>query len=125
MNNVLMYSSEKRRFIVPNDGMVDASQGIFILSCQEKKYFLQSGNVIEDSSIMGISERIDHLNTLDKAELKRFYKERMRSQNPNPESRGAGLGLIEIARRASSKIEYSFSPYGEGASFFTMSVMVG
>jgi len=48
----------------------------------------------------------------------------MKSENDNPESKGAGLGLTEIARRATSKIEYEFLPYGEDLSYFTMYVTV-
>jgi len=71
-----------------------------------------------------LKERIDFLNTLDKKELRQFYKEQMKAENDNPESKGAGLGLTEIARRATSKIEYEFIPYGEGLSYFTMYVTV-
>jgi hypothetical protein len=48
----------------------------------------------------------------------------MKHEDNNPESRGAGLGLTEIARRAASKIEYEFIPYGEGLSYFTMYVAI-
>jgi hypothetical protein len=44
----------------------------------------------------------------------------MTSDNDNPESKGAGIGLIEIARRAYGPIEYDFKPYGEGRQYFTM-----
>lgn len=57
--------------------------------------------------------------------MRKYYKERIKAENDNPESRGAGLGLIEIAKRASSKIEYSFTDMDETSSFFTMYVTIG
>ena len=120
MNNMLMYSAKKEKHEHPGA----ASSGIFVLGTSDKSYYVQTGNVIKDSSVGLLKERIDFLNTLDKKELRQFYKEQMKNENDNPESRGAGLGLTEIARRATSKIEYEFLPYGEGLSYFTMYVTV-
>jgi hypothetical protein len=120
MNNMLMYSAEKEKHEHPGT----TTSGIFVLGSVDKSYYVQTGNVIKESSVGLLKERIDYLNTLDKKELRQFYKEQMKSENDNPESKGAGLGLTEIARRATSKIEYEFIPYGEGLSYFTMYVTV-
>ncbi len=129
MNNMLMYSAEKEMFETKKGSAEserrEVSKGLFILGSRDKKYFVQSGNVIRESMVEFIRSRIDHLNSLDKVELRKFYKEQMKSENLNPESRGAGLGMIEIARRASSKIEYSFVPYSAGQTFFSMYVTIG
>jgi len=124
MNNMLMYSAEKEKQERPETGPAETSSGIFVLGSHDKSYYVQTGNVIKDSNVGLLKERIDFLNTLDKKELRQFYKEQMKAENDNPESRGAGLGLTEIARRATSKIEYEFFPYGEGLSYFTMYVTV-
>lgn len=125
MNNVLMYSSEKEEVLSQDKNDIDVSRGIFFLGSKEGKYFLQSGNIIKEDSAALIKERIDYVNTLDKKELRQFYKEQIKKENLNPESKGAGIGLIEIARRASSKIEYSFTPRGEGMMFYAMCVTIG
>ena len=135
MNNMLMYSSEKTLFKTKNDKetslnevseeITEAPKGTFILGKDNNKYFIQTGNVMKNESIELIKNRINYLNTLDKNELRKFYKEQTRLYNNNPESKGAGLGFIEIARRISSKIEYSFTPYDEGHSFFSFYVTIG
>jgi len=122
MNNMLMYSAEKEKH--PETGAAELSSGIFVLGTQDKAYYVQTGNVVKNSSVGILKERIDFLNTLDKKELRQYYKEQMKAENDNPESKGAGLGLTEIARRAASKIEYEFIPYGEGLSYFSMYVTV-
>jgi len=124
MNNMLMHSAEKERHERPETGAVEKASGIFVLGSCDKSYYVQTGNVIKNSSVGLLKERIDFLNTLDKKELREFYREQIKIENNNPESRGAGLGLTEIARRATSKIEYEFVPYGEGLSYFTMYVTV-
>lgn len=124
MNNMLQYSTEKECFKQPDGEEVDASKGIFILGVKDKMYFVYTRNLVKSSSVKILEKRIDHLNSLDKKELRKYYKERMNAENDNPESKGAGLGLIEVARRASSKIAYEFEPCGKGMQYFTMYVEI-
>ena len=124
MNNMLMYSSEKEAFDLGNK-RANTPKGVFVLGTQDKSYFLQSGNVISGDNVEKVKVRLDFLNTLDKKQLREYYKEQIKAENPNSESKGAGLGLIEIARRATSPIEYSFVPFDDGLSFFTMFVTIG
>jgi len=126
ITNVLMYSASKKRFSHLGKEPIDISTGTLILGCKEKTtYFIQTENVVKNKSAELIKERIDYLNTLDKKALRQYYRERLDADNDNPESRGAGLGLIEIARRANSPIEYKIEPISEGLSCFTMYVEIG
>ncbi|MEA5059277.1 MAG: SiaB family protein kinase [Candidatus Pelethousia sp.] len=126
MYNVLHYSADTS--LVSSEVLgkeFQVASGVFFLGARDGKYFIQCGNKVCDEHTVLIKERIDFLNTLDKPELRKYYKERIRAENVNPQSKGAGVGLIEIARRASSKIEYEFTPLEDGYSFFTMFVTVG
>ena len=134
MNNMLMYSAEKENFNVSENEFTESPKGTFILGTvnnpdekiQNKKvYFIQTGNVMRKSGVELVKKRIDHLNTLNKTELRKYFKEQMRNEDDNPESKGAGLGLIEIARRISSKIEYVFDPYDDDHAFFSLYVTIG
>ena len=124
VTNVLMYSVEKKRYPQPSNDPIDISTGTLILGCKEQTYFIQTENVVKNESAELIKSRIDHLNTLDKKALRKYYMERLGTDNDNPESQGAGLGLIEIARRATAPIDYKFEPMGEGTSYFTMYVEI-
>ena len=124
MNNMMMYSAEKEQH-VNNDGVkTEAAKGIFILGIKNSTYFIQTGNAVKASSAKILKERIDRLNNMDKKELRQYYGERINSDNSNPESRGAGVGLIEIARRASSPIEYELEPLDNDLQYFTMYVKI-
>jgi hypothetical protein len=131
MNNMLMYSAEKEQFEKAGEKgeegeiLLESPKGTFVLGKEGKSYFIQTGNVIKNESVESIKNKIDYLNTLDKQALRKYYREQSRLENPNAESKGAGLGFIEIARRISSKIEYSFAPYDYGSSFFTLYVVIG
>ena len=125
MNNMLMYSAEKQTYSAKGDKDLDVSSGVFMLGTADKVYYLKTGNVIKNENVELLKGRIDYLNTLDKDGLKKYYKAQIRGENSNPDSLGAGIGLTEIAKRASSKIVYHFQPYGEDLSFFSMFVTIG
>ena len=123
ITNMLMYSAEKEKY--GDDGSEEISRGMLVLGNKNKTYFIQTGNAIKSKSVELIKNRIEHLNSLDKKELRQYHKEKMRGENDNPESKGAGLGLIEIARRASAPIKYSFEPIDDNSSYFSMYVEIG
>lgn len=125
MNNMLMYSAETDTS-TKGEGSpsVGLPQGAFVMGTKEDCYFLQSGNMMHAKNIEPIKEQIEYLNTLDKKELRKYYKEMMKKENENPESKGAGLGLIEIARRSTSGIIYSFTPIDDDKSYFTMYIEI-
>jgi hypothetical protein len=109
-NNMLMYSVDKK--------------GIFIVGLQDRMYFIQSGSVASDSGAEILKSRIDYLNSLNKNELREYYKQQMQASTENTHSKGAGLGLMEIARRAAGPIEYSFERHSDGLQYFSSYVTV-
>ena len=121
ITNVLMYSAEKGVFS-PKSG--EASIGTMILGNKGKVYFMQTGNAISNKGALFIKDRIDHLNRLDKEGIRQFYKEMLRSGDDNPDSKGAGLGFIEIAKRVTAPIEYKIEPINDEISYFSMYVEV-
>ena len=120
VTNVLMYSENKARFPGEGNETVEKPTGMLILGSKEGTYFIQTRNQIKADSVDYITNKIDHLNTLDKKELRAFHKEKMRSENENPDSKGGGLGLIEIARRATAPIGYKFETTDAQTVYFTM-----
>ena len=125
VTNMLMYSAEKETFSQPGQDGVDVSMGMLVLVHKNNKFFIQTRNSINNEHIALVKGRIDHLNTLDKKELRQYQKERIKEVNDNPESRGAGLGLIVVARRATSPIEYEFERYDDQRQYFTMYISIG
>jgi hypothetical protein len=120
---MMMYSAEREQKNSP-EGQQEISNGIFMLGIKNNEYFVQCGNVVTDNSAEILKNRIDHLNTLEKKDLRQYYRQQLKAENENLESRGAGIGLTEIARRASGLIEYEFEPCGEGKQYFSMYVTV-
>jgi len=117
VTNMLMYSAEKEFFPKLDKPL---SIGMLILGHKGNVFFIQTKNMIRNENAKLLTERIDHLNTLDKKELRRFHIEKLHEENDNPESQGAGLGLIEIARRVTKPIGYLVKQIDDQQSSFTM-----
>jgi hypothetical protein len=121
MQNVLNYSAEPAG---PDSDPDHALRvGIVAVGLEEEGYFIYCGNRIGNADRERVRERIEEIRNLSKEELKLLYRERRR-QAPEPGSKGAGLGLIEMARRAGRPIDYSFAPIDEESSFFSLKVLV-
>ena len=114
MNNMRMHSAKRP----------SASQplGVLHLGVDNEMYYLQSSNAVENSKVENIQIQIERMNSHIKTELRKFYKFRRRRDNPNKSSEGAGLGMIEIAKRTTNPIDFDFKELGDGITFFTMLV---
>jgi hypothetical protein len=85
--------------------------------------YVSSGNLIENENVGRLTGILDELNGLEKTELKKLYKEKLR-QDLTPDSLGAGIGLLDIARKAAQPLEYTITPVDKQFSFFTLRAVV-
>ncbi len=87
------------------------------------KYYVSSGNIINKIDKEKVENKISKLNSMDKQELKDYYKE-LRKSGLHKHEKGAGLGLIEMARKASEPIEFAIDEIDELFSFFTIKTII-
>jgi hypothetical protein len=86
-------------------------------------YSVSSGNMIKNSDAAKLTSWLDYLNTLDRKQLRALYKEQARK--PLPEgARGAGLGLIDMARTAKAPLQHSIRKVNAEFGFYSLTVLV-
>jgi len=100
-----------------------AQSSIVTIGKDDQGTYICAGNLIEHTDARPLGERIDALVHLDKDGLKTLYKERLKSSEPK-DGFGAGIGLIDMARKATSPIQYSVTEYADNLSFFTIKAVV-
>lgn len=122
MQNILNYSAERLTHteIIKNELRV----GAVVIGHNQIGYYILCGNKIYNSDITDLTEKIESVCHMSKEELKVLYKERRRME-PLSGSKGAGLGIIEMARRSSEPLKYNFYQIDNNFSFFTIRVVVG
>lgn len=89
----------------------------------EEGNYICSGNLIAAEDIEELIKKLETVSSLDKTELKKLYKEKLRAETP-PGSKGAGLGLIEMARKASRPLEFFITEVDQEYSFLTIKAVV-
>ena len=121
MQNILKYSVER----VVKDAEVEKELrvGVLVIGQEDDSFYVYCGNKIFNKDVEKIQKKIDQISGLDKDQLKALYKEQ-RKKEPEEGSKGAGLGLIEMARKSERPLEYSFKQIDEDFAFFTIKVMV-
>ncbi len=92
-------------------------QGIFILKRESDKYLFTTCNIIESEDSKKISNQIEHVNGLERDELKDYYKKVLVDGTLSAKG-GAGLGLIDMCLKSGNKLAYSFEKYDDTRSLF-------
>lgn len=93
------------------------NRAFFVVQNKDGYYRMASGNVIENSNIPSLQKKLEKVNSLDADALKVYYKDVLENTGLSDKG-GAGLGLIEIARRSGSKLFYSFKELDNKLSYF-------
>lgn len=92
-------------------------QEIFITRNFGNTYYIISANLIENEKVDFLKEKLEQVNTADKDDLKKLYVEVLTNKKLSSKG-GAGLGLIDMARKSGEKLIFDFVPINKGFSFF-------
>ncbi len=117
VENVINYSVEK------DYEASELSFGIVVIGQKDGNFFISGGNKINTDKIPRLKSNLDKLAKMDKDELKVYYKEK-RKAGKEDDSKGAGIGFIEMARKSVKPIEYSFIEIDSNHSFFTIKISI-
>lgn len=96
---------------------------IFLLCKADNGFTIYVGNYIKNESVRVLRERIDKINELDYEELKKLYRFKLENESFQAGG-GAGLGIIDIARKSGTKISYNFEVINTSFSFFSLNIAV-
>lgn len=86
-------------------------------------YTVSTGNVLKKREIKGLRQNLEKINSLDPESIREVYKAMLQDSSIGHKG-GAGLGLIEMARKTGNKLDYDFLPIDESYSYFILSKTV-
>lgn len=95
----------------------------FQIFFENESYIIESANAILKKDTEFLTERIEELNKLDKKGIKTLYKETITNGKFSAKG-GAGLGMIEMAKIADHKFEYSFSEVDGNYAYFLLRLVI-
>ena len=103
---------------------LDSSATIVVARDGEGRYVVQAGNLVEVRDGEALLQRLDELAKMDKAQLKAAYKTQLRQPRDEKATSGAGLGLIDVARKSAQPLAASLVSCSETRSFFTLRAVI-
>lgn len=101
----------------------ELSSTIVVVARDNEAHTVTSGNYIRKEDTDLLKSHIEHINTLNADELKQLYRKGLRSERP-PGATGAGVGLIDIARKSSARMQISVKSVDEHFDFFSLTAFV-
>ncbi len=102
----------------------ELSYGIVVVGkSDENRFYVNCGNVIENKDAEKLKKSLEEIAKMDKEELKKAYKDKLK-EGPGEGSKGAGIGFLEMARKASEPIEFAFKDADNCKSFFLLKVFI-
>ncbi|HRA60839.1 MAG TPA: SiaB family protein kinase [Bacteroidia bacterium] len=101
----------------------DHESSILLIGRNENSFFIITGNMMNNDKTEGLKSKLDQINKLNPEEIRDKYKELM-TQMEFSDKGGAGLGLLDIARKSANKFEYDFRKLGDKKTYFTLKVSI-
>lgn len=112
-------------------GNIDESQligqtecfGAIAVGMRNDHYFICCGNEIDAEQEKVIKPKLEIIKQMNRDEIKAHFIAQ-RKKGPDKNSKGGGIGFIEIAKLASQPIQYDFVPTSNGQMFFSLNVII-
>jgi hypothetical protein len=121
---LFMYVLESLQNIVKHgDHSGHGGMSIVAYSKTDDGYTITTGNIIASDHVNDLKKRLDRVNRLGINEIKNLYRQILDSSEFSKKG-GAGLGLIEMAMKTGSMLDYDFVPVDKNFSYFILSKTV-
>ncbi len=84
-------------------------QGSVCIGVEGERYYLLCANPVAAENAEALRAKLEPLRSMTLDEIKQAYRQMLRTEAPEG-SKGAGLGLLTVAREASGPLEFEFVP---------------
>lgn len=107
--NIVHYSAD---CLTDPDQMAEESRfGSITVACRERRFLVSCANPIEASACERLEPKLALVSRMSLDEIKAAYRATLRQEQGEAGSKGAGLGLLTLARDASDPLTYRFSDH--------------
>ena len=105
-------------------GDSEACATVVIARDADGRHVVSAANRLEAADGQALARGVEALAAMDKAQLKAKYKEQLRKPRDAEAGSGSGLGLIDMARKASAPLACSLHMLDDGQAFFSLRVVI-
>ncbi|HUW06337.1 MAG TPA: SiaB family protein kinase [Williamwhitmania sp.] len=97
--------------------------GLFIIGKKQDVYYIITSNKVAEYHKEPLERALNQVNSATKEELNQMYRKQIREGKLSDKG-GAGLGLIDIARKIGEPLNYQFLQLDEKNYFFILKVEI-
>ncbi len=97
--------------------------GVVVIKKEPEGFRISLGNFIDIKKSSYLKDKIDKINSLSEEEIKDMYKFILNHQKLSAKG-GGGLGLLDMARKSSNKLEYTFYDFNDKFQFFNLDLFI-
>lgn len=102
----------------------DTNNVLISINAKAGEYKIITGNYIQNERVDNLKQLLEEVNSNNSAEdLKKLYNKVLTNNNYSHKG-GGGLGLIDIARKSTEKLNYSFERVDGRYSYFKLKVRI-
>lgn len=101
-----------------------AGRGLFLLRSAGTSHEVTAMNAVAGAEVEALRRALDRLSGLDLGEMKRLFLRGLQNE-ARTERGGAGLGLVEMARRSGNPLRHTFATIDDLHQLFALQVLVG
>lgn len=118
VQNIINYSQDRTTSNDPTKPGL--GMGIVIIGHKNQRFYVSCANLIKTVDVQRLEKKLIDIKEMNKEQLRIYFKEKSRS-HPEEGSKGAGLGLILMARKG-NQIDFSFTPIDPTHTLFFLQV---
>lgn len=106
-----------------SNNLQHAGMSLVVYSKSGNGYTVTTGNVLPVGSIEDLKTRLNAINNMENRDIRNVYRQMLSSAEFSTKG-GAGLGLIEMAKKTGNRLDYDFIPIDDEYVYFTLSKSV-
>lgn len=118
------YQNIVRHRTTINSAAQGAGRSMFMLRSNGAQHEVTAINPLEEGAVGALTANLERLRSLDLQQMKQVFLRGLQSEE-RTERGGAGLGLIEMARRSGHALRYGFAVIDPAYRLFALQVLVG
>lgn len=100
-----------------------ARMSVVTYSKTDTGYIVSTGNVIDAENVPELRKRLRQINRLDPEDIRKVYRQMLEKAEYSDKG-GAGLGLMEMAKKTGNKLDYDFIKLNEDYYYYVFSKTV-
>ncbi|MBF0583279.1 MAG: hypothetical protein HQL80_03475 [Magnetococcales bacterium] len=124
VQNLIRYSAEVESSHQSSDQRsIELRYGLLTVGQKEERYFVACANMVPNRDVAHLRANLAKIKEMDSVGLKALYKEILKGETPEG-SKGAGVGFVDIARRATNGFEFDFVDVDSEFSYFFLKAYI-